>query len=72
MYMHGIIFHSQCRVCHIATDLVKGLNEKHKAEPVKGPDGKPLKDEPLIPPEDELCVLIAALCHDLGEKCAWW
>ena len=60
------------RVCHIATELVKGLNEKHEAEPVKGPDGKHL-DQPLIPPKDVLCVQIAALCHDLGEgnKISW-
>ena len=62
------LFSDACRVCHIATELVKGLNEKHKAEPVKGPNEKPLKDQPLIPPKDELCVQIAALCHDLGEK----
>lgn len=66
------LYHHVYRVCHIATELVKGLNEKHEAEPVKGPDGEHL-DQPLIPPKDVLCVQIAALCHDLGEgnKISW-
>ena len=55
------------RICHIAAELVKGLNKKHSEEPAKRPNGEQL-EQPLIPPKDELCVLIAALYHDLGEK----
>lgn len=44
-----------CRVCHIARELIKGLN----TQCARG-------DDQYIEPEDALCVQIAALCHDLG------
>ena len=45
-----------CRVCHIAGELIKGLNAQCDDE----------YDDRYIEPEDALCVQIAALCHDLG------
>ena len=48
-------FHAVYRVCHIAGELINGLNAAHCDSPKK-----------QIKPEDALCVQIAALCHDLG------
>ena len=51
--MHASLFHS---VCHLARQLLKNL---HRGQ-------EELFQEYGITKKDEMCVLIAALCHELG------
>ena len=51
--MHASLFYS---VCHLASQLLKNLHQKQGE----------LFEEYGIKEKDEMCVLIAALCHELG------
>ena len=46
-----------CSVCYLAKELLETLRQKQQK----------LFEELNVTPKDEMCVQIAALCHELGK-----
>lgn len=57
-----LIAHS---VCHLARQMLKNLRRKHRN--VFQDRNEETEPDTRVAYKDEMCVLIAALCHELGE-----